>query len=129
MRASCSRSTCSRPPCRRQLARACALALALTLGGCAGQIPPPSAAHLAIAAARWPGTTEQTLARGRHLYVYRCSGCHSLVLPQSQPPDAWPAAVTEMSTRAQLDRAETEAVIRYLTAVSESHRRRAAATP
>ena len=101
---------------------AVALAAAL-LGACAGQVPEPTAAHVAVAAAEWPGTTRETLARGRTLYVYRCSGCHSLVLPGAQTPEEWPNAVYEMSERAALSRAETDAVVRYLVAVSETLRR------
>lgn len=106
MRASCSRFICSG-------------ALALLLAACVGQVPEPTDAHVAAASARWPGTTRALLARGRTLYVNRCSGCHSLVLPQAQTPEAWPHAVEEMSERAALSPEETEEVIRYLVAVSE----------
>jgi len=110
MRASCLRFIC------RPLAT---LAVAAAFAGCVGQVPDPTDAHVAAAAAQWPGTTRATLAQGRRLYVDRCSGCHSLVLPSAQPPGSWPSAVDEMADRARLSPREATAVIRYLVAVAE----------
>jgi mono/diheme cytochrome c family protein len=113
MRASSSRFIC------RALAT---LAVATVLPGCAGQVPQPTDAHVAVAAAQWPGTTRATLAQGRRLYVDRCSGCHSLVVPGAQPAASWPSAVDEMADRARLSPREADVVVRYLVAVAEAAR-------
>lgn len=108
MRACSSRSIC----------RALATLVVATLLGCAGQVPQPTDAHAAAAAVQWPGTTRATLAQGRRLYVDRCSGCHSLVVPGAQPARSWPSAVDEMADRARLSPREADFVIRYLVAVA-----------
>jgi mono/diheme cytochrome c family protein len=71
-----------------------------------------------LLAPRWPGTTVEDLARGRTLYVRRCSGCHNLVLPQAFPPEKWPKLVDEMAARARLRPAERDDVVRFLVAVA-----------
>lgn len=106
----------SRSICKGLLALALATALA---AACVGQVPQPTDAHVAAAAAQWPGTTRATLVEGRRLYVLRCSGCHSLVLPGSQAPGSWPSAVDEMADRARLTPEQAAAVTRYLVAVAE----------
>jgi len=55
---------------------------------------------------------------GRRLYVRRCSGCHTLILPQAHAPDEWPVLVDAMAEKARLKPAEREDVVRFLVAVS-----------
>jgi hypothetical protein len=92
------------------------LAAAASCGGSA--VPRPTDAHLARARARWPDTTQASLERGRELYVARCSGCHPLHPPATQPAARWAALVDEMAPRARLSAAERDLVLRYLTAAS-----------
>jgi mono/diheme cytochrome c family protein len=87
--------------------------------GCAARIPPPTDADVLRASARFPGTTLESLARGRNLYFDHCSSCHSLQRPTSQPAAAWPKFVREMTERAKLDEPQAEALIRYLVVASE----------
>lgn len=110
MRASSSRST----------SRVAAVAGSLLLAAaCVGQLPDPTDAHVAAASAQWPGTTRAQLVEGRRLYVNRCSGCHSLVLPSALAAGSWPSAVDEMAERSQLSPEEAATVTRYLVAASE----------
>jgi cytochrome c5 len=95
---------------------AAALLLAAACGG--GAVPRPTDAHLARARERWPDTTRASLERGRELYVARCSGCHPLHPPDSQPAARWAQLVDEMAPRARLKPDERELVLRYLTAAS-----------
>jgi len=96
---------------------AAALLFAVSCGG--GAVPHPTEAHLARARARWPDTTAASLERGRELYVARCSGCHPLHPPSTQPAARWAVVLDQMAPRAKLSPEERELVLRYLTATSE----------
>jgi cytochrome c5 len=79
------------------------------------QATPEDAVRLAP---RWPGTTIADLQRGRSLYVRRCSGCHSLVLPRAFPAEKWPGLVDDMAEKARLDPGERDDVVRFLVVVA-----------
>jgi mono/diheme cytochrome c family protein len=95
---------------------------ALLAVGCAGQLPPPTAADALRAEGQFPGTTVEDLARGRQLYVEHCSGCHALVRPQEKPPEAWPKLVNEMTKRSRLSPDKARDVTRYLVIASAAPR-------
>ncbi len=102
----------------RRLARVTFVAGALTAAGCAAalrQATPEDAFRLAP---RWPGTTVQDLERGRSLYVRRCSGCHTLILPGAHPAEEWPGLVDGMADKARLRPGERDDVVRFLVAVA-----------
>ena len=100
----------------RPLAGALLLA---ALAACASSaVPHPTEAHLARARALWPDTTRASLERGRSLYVARCSGCHPLHPPATQPAARWVTVLDEMAPRARLTPTERDLVLRYLTAAS-----------
>jgi mono/diheme cytochrome c family protein len=90
----------------------------MALGGltlaCAGALPPVTPALVERAVSRWPDSSEASLKRGRRLFVDRCSGCHSLVLPREHGEEEWSDYVDAMSERARLTRQEAELVLRYL---------------
>ncbi len=92
------------------------LFLAVSCGG--GAVPHPTEAHLARARARWPDATAASLEHGRQLYVARCSGCHPLHPPGTQPAARWAEVLDQMAPRAKLSADERELVLRYLTAAS-----------
>jgi len=92
------------------------LLAAMSCGG--GAVPHPTEAHLARARARWPDATAASLERGRDLYVARCSGCHPLHPPGSQPAARWATVLDQMAPRAKLTGDERELVLRYLTATA-----------
>jgi cytochrome c5 len=101
--------------------RTALLAVLLTAAGLgcgASAIPRPTDSHVSRVQAEWPGTTRQSLERGRDLYVARCSGCHSLFAPAAYPAARWRELLGKMGPRARLSREERELVLHYLIAVS-----------
>ena len=109
------------PPARRLAMVVLAAALA---AACTAALRHASPADVALVATQWPGTTVADLERGRRLYVRRCSGCHTLILPAAHPPDDWPALVDTMAEKARLRPGERADVVRFLVAVAsdEAHR-------
>lgn len=85
--------------------------------GCAALVH-PTEADARWAAKRTPGITLASLERGREIYVERCSGCHHLPLPESQPADRWEQVVDEMAARAQLSGDDRELVVAFLASTS-----------
>ncbi len=105
---------------RRSLSRPAvpfALVTAFT-AACAAALRHPTPQDVASVTAEWPGTTVQDLERGRRLYVRRCSGCHTLLLPETHTAADWPAYVEVMAGRARLGPSETREVTRFLVALS-----------
>jgi hypothetical protein len=84
------------------------------------QVPMPSPQQAESAAHRWPGTTQEDLVAGRAIYVEKCSGCHTLPLPESKSADAWPKVIDEMADRSKLSQEDRTRVLRYLVTVSPS---------
>jgi cytochrome c1 len=99
-----------------------ALAAALLGAGCAGQLPPPTAADALRASAQWPGTSVDELARGRKLYIEHCSGCHALYRPTDRPAEVWPKVVREMTVRSKLTDDKASEITRYLVVASGAPR-------
>ena len=105
----------------RPARRLATLSLAAGLGvtaACAASLRHPSPQDAVLLAPRWPGTTLEDLERGRSLYVRRCSGCHTLVLPGTHPPGEWPKLVDDMAAKARLRPGERDDVVRFLVAVA-----------
>jgi cytochrome c5 len=90
------------------------VAAAFTTGACATSLPPPSEADATRAATQWPGTTVETLSRGRITYLDHCTSCHAAYRPDAQPAAVWRKIVEKMATRSKLDHQSTEDVVRYL---------------
>lgn len=97
------------------------LILLLALG-CAGQLPRLTSEQIGRAAARRPGTTAGTLDAGRALYVAKCSGCHTLVLPRARPREAWPALLDKMQRIAKLKEEDKRAILDFLLAAGDDGR-------
>jgi mono/diheme cytochrome c family protein len=105
----------------RPARRLATLSLVASLGvtaGCAAALRHPAPQDALLVAPRWPGTTLDDLERGRSLYVRRCSGCHTLVLPGAHPPEEWPRLVDEMAAKGRLRSGERDDVVRFLVAVA-----------
>jgi len=93
--------------------------LAALLGlstACAAALRHPTQRDATAVADRWPGTTVDDLERGRRLYVRRCSGCHTLVLPEAHSVAQWPWRVDRMAEKARLGGDERDAIVRFLVA-------------
>ncbi len=95
-----------------------ALVAVLAAGGCATQLPAPGPDDAVRASVEFPGTTVETLARGRNAYLDHCTSCHAAFRPDTKPASAWRPIVEKMAHRSKLDRRSTEEVIRYLVASS-----------
>ncbi len=87
---------------------------------CAGQVPRPSPAQRDHAATQWPDVTKESLNHGRSLYIARCSGCHTLKIPQAYPAAKWPKAMDKMAARAKINDAEKELILRYVLTMAEA---------
>ena len=63
------------------------------------------------------GASNQELALGRELYVTRCAKCHSVEPVAKYSLDHWQKILPGMARKTHLSSNETEAVMRYITAV------------
>lgn len=99
------------------------IALALLVAGCATAAPFPLAVDVGIAQARWPGTTQADLERGRTVYLGRCGGCHLLHRPEEVAAEKWPGVVGKMGPRAKLSPADGADLVRYLVVLSAADAR------
>ena len=86
--------------------------------GCVA-LPHPTPMDAERAKARWSGASVESLEAGRRAYVARCSGCHSLHLPQTKTPSEWPKALVEMQKEANLAPAERLLIEQFLVTMSE----------
>jgi mono/diheme cytochrome c family protein len=110
----------------RPARRLAIIALAAGLGAsCAAALRHASPEDAVRVAPQWPGTTVEDLERGRRLYVRRCAGCHTLVLPAAHPPEEWPRLVDSMAKKARLRPDEREDVMRFLVAVASDDEQKA----
>jgi hypothetical protein len=89
------------------------LALLLILTKCGSALYMPAEED-----AKSTRTTLDSLLQGRKLYVYRCSGCHSLHLPEDYSADEWRVKLDKMEKKAELNTSEKESILRYLTTKS-----------
>ncbi len=105
-------------PVARALLSTALLAAGLLAWSCAAALRHPTSQDAAAASVRRPGTSLQDLERGRRLYVRRCAGCHTLVLPQAYGADDWPALVDAMAERARLDPGQKADVTRFLATLA-----------
>ena len=94
-----------------------ALILAL-VAGCAAALRHPTPEDARRVSVQWPSTRSADLERGRVVYVRRCAGCHTLVLPGTHAAEDWPALVEAMSDKARLTAEEKTDVVRFLMALA-----------
>jgi mono/diheme cytochrome c family protein len=91
------------------------LLFAAALAGCAGTQLPLATDADAVRA----GTTVAALNQGRTAYLDHCASCHPAIAPTAKPAAQWPRFVNEMASRSKLDRAQADAVIRYLMTAAQ----------
>lgn len=82
-------------------------------------MPAAAPADLAHARSLWPETQLEQLQAGRKLYQSRCGGCHRLYAPGELPAGRWQEEVTEMAERSHLNAEQSDAVLKYLVALSQ----------
>jgi mono/diheme cytochrome c family protein len=111
---------------RRPLDRSRLALAALAMAGataCAGALRHPTAEDARAVSSDWPDTSAQDLVRGRAVYVRRCSGCHTLVLPAAYPAKAWPSLVDAMAERARLSPQQKLDIQRLLVSLARTDQR------
>jgi len=57
---------------------------------------------------------------GRELYVKKCSGCHSLYVPQQYTASAWDSILLVMNPKAKVSHDESSKIRLYLSLYSRS---------
>ena len=70
-----------------------------------------------MATAYGSGTSQATLAEGRHLYVTKCARCHAPEPVRDYSVAEWEGLLPEMNEESNLDVEEGEAVREYVLAV------------
>lgn len=85
--------------------------LALALFGCGGSLPRATEAD-----ARRANLTVAALDAARERYVDKCSGCHSLRIPDEHRAADWPSLVDEMAEDARLEGDDRAVILQYLQA-------------
>jgi hypothetical protein len=102
------------------VSRALGLGL-LLLTACVAPLPHPTAQDALRARERWPEATVDSLEAGRHLFVYRCSGCHRLYAPRDRRADEWPDLLDDMAPHARISVEERGLIERFLVTASGSN--------
>jgi hypothetical protein len=97
-----------------------AIVAAVAVGACTAPYHPVTPDQVRMAAARFPGSSRETLEKGRLLTLSHCSRCHRAFEPTEFRANAWPGLVAEMRKGAGLDEAEEALIVRYLVTASES---------
>lgn len=91
------------------------LALLLAGAGCASlaqRAPLVTPELAAVAASR--GIDPQAAARGRDLYVGRCTKCHGAVAVASRTPEQWARILPRMAAETKLDAGQADDVAAYV---------------
>lgn len=66
------------------------------------------------AAARWPGTTTESLSAGRELFLAKCNDCHGHPDIKLIADDRWPGILERMAKKADLTPEQTERVLHFI---------------
>jgi hypothetical protein len=88
------------------------------MSSCASSLPTPTVEDTKKYSHRNYSVYE--LSAGRDLYIAKCSGCHSLHLPQQYTAATWDTILTNMNPRAKVNPKEAEQIRAYLTLYSNS---------
>ncbi len=107
----------------RKLWGTCVVAVALA--ACYPKSAPPPAAptggQLDVAKTKYPDATEASLAEGQKVFVDHCNKCHDYPDLHSLSADAVANDVRRMAqSKAKLDPAQTELVVRFAVTVNGS---------
>lgn len=94
------------------------LGLAVSVAACTAALRTATPNDLPAASTRWPGTTLEDLGRGRASYVAKCSGCHTLYMPEFHSAGDWPDSVKSMAERSRLTETDETDILRFLVTLS-----------
>ena len=62
-----------------------------------------------------PSASLSDLQQGRRLYVQKCSGCHTLYLPEKYTPGEWQKSLVDMKSKVSISDAEMHLMHTYLS--------------
>ena len=60
-------------------------------------------------------TSYKELLEGREIYINKCGGCHSLIIPEKFNAEEWNKWVEDMEPKAKLSGEEKQLILKYLT--------------
>ncbi len=92
--------------------------LVFLLVSCVSSIPIISETDVTRAQMQWSGVTREQLCSDRELYILKCSGCHSLHIPNQYSTGKWNSILPVMNIKSKLSIAEGERIKRYLSLFS-----------
>ncbi len=105
---------------RRPLTWTALLLSAALFSGCfpkAGSLPGPLAPEaIARAQGRYPGTTAESLERGRGLFVTYCDNCHNYPDRREYSEEMWPNIVRRMGKKASISAEDSDLVLHFVLA-------------
>jgi len=82
-----------------------------------GPVPGPVSAETVTAAkAKNLQASEATLTQGRELFVAKCNNCHGHPDVNYKTEAQWPEVVKRMSSKADLDQKQGDAVLQFILA-------------
>lgn len=94
----------------------------IVLSGCgSSSIPVVSEADVLRAQIHWKNVTFVQLNADRDLYIKKCSGCHSLYLPNQYNDSTWNSILPIMNVKSKLNISEGIQVQRYLSLFSKTN--------
>ncbi|MFL5322493.1 MAG: hypothetical protein ACJ790_22730 [Myxococcaceae bacterium] len=96
-----------------------AVGMALAFSACAG-LRHATEADLPRAHVKFPNATLSSLNEGRQIYAARCSGCHTLFLPESRTAPEWNDMVDEMAKDAHLSANDRALIEQYLVTFAQA---------
>jgi hypothetical protein len=88
--------------------KAFVLAVILSLLGCTPALYMPSAEDVT------GSSSLPQLLEGRKLYIEKCGGCHTLILPGKHSASEWRFWVDSMQVKAKINHSEKELILKYL---------------
>ncbi len=88
------------------------------LAGCSASLPEPTESDLEQLQRYDPQLSIQSLRQSRTLYIQKCSGCHSLYLPERYSVTEWRGIMRTMGPKAKLNSNEDEKILKYVTLYS-----------
>lgn len=92
--------------------------LALGLMACAGVVPEPGESQLRFAEQHGYSAVLPDLQAGRHVFLLKCNGCHSLPRLKRYAPEKWPHILDSMSLQAELEPRQDSLVRNFLQVAS-----------
>lgn len=89
------------------------------LGSCGGPPPEVTPALVARAQRQTPSVSAESLVRGRHILLTKCTACHGVRQPADYSSTLWRGYIREMAPKALLDEGHASDLLQYVLAAQE----------